>query len=182
MNVRIAIISVLAFAACEGDLGEPHGYNVPYEPEISTCNPDLCEEGQQGRLTIGNGIPDTNTGIIYYRAIESGDEVLIEPGFQGGQHIWVVLRAERVESCWVQPRYQILDGSTSPVLDGYYGGEFYPLPDDDGVYEFLAFAAFIGAPERIHRRPTILRVEVSDGCGHLMTEEIEIMPYDLRLD
>ena len=108
--------------------------------------------------------------------------VLIEPGFQGGQHIWVVLRATGVESCWVEPRYQVLDGRSSPVLDSYYGGEFYPLLDEEGVYEFLAYAAFVGEPDRIHRQPTTLRVEVSDGCGNLMSESVEVTPYDERLD
>lgn len=173
--------AALLMVACSADPGLPEA-DAGGDAGPRVCEVDACQGRAPGTLTVGYGVTDSDTGIVHYRSIEEGDEVPIEPGWQGGQHIWLLLRAEGVETCFVTPRYVIVDGSGDVVLDREFGGEFFQLPDRDGVYEFLAYAAFIADPEQIHRQSVTLHAEVSDGCGNLISDTIEIVPVDSRLD
>ena len=122
--------------------------------------------------------------MVSFVPLEDGDEVEIEPGWQGGQHIWMLLRAREVANdCYLQPTYHVFDDSGDEALiTRYYGGQFYPLPDDPEQSEFLAFAFFVAEPEEIHRRPVTLYAEISDGCGNLISDSVTVTPYDTRLD
>lgn len=146
------------------------------------CDPALCTEGAVGTLSLGEGVSDpSQSGVLVYRELHDGDEVTVVPGFQGGQHIWVILRATDVGTCYVTPRYGISDAQ-GEMLDGVFGGEFYALPDEPGQYEFLAYAAFVTDPARVHRQEVVLHAEVSDGCGHLIEDDVRVVPIDARLD
>jgi hypothetical protein len=153
-----------------GDLGAPR-----------VCAPERCTEGVVGTLAVGEGVLDpARPGLLVHRPLEDGDEVRIVAGFQGGQHIWVSLRAGGVQTCLVDARYQLLD-AVGVALDATWGGEFYELRDEPGVYELLAYPAFVAHPQRVHRREVVLRAEVSDGCGHLISDEVTVIPVDPRL-
>ena len=186
MPILIAILLVsLAAVGCPGD-GPGSDLDASSDTNsdagVRVCDPALCTDDIPGELILGVGTVDEDTGVVSFLPVDDGDEVDIVPGWQGGQHIWVVLRATGVETCFVTPRYEILDGESPPPLDRDYGGEFYELRDDPGMFEFLAYAAFVADPERIHREEVTLRAEVSDGCGHLISASTRVVPVDPRLE
>jgi len=177
--------SLLIGAGCPGDgpgTDPDASGDANSDAGVRVCDPTLCTDDIPGELILGVGSVDEDTGVVSFLAVEDGDEVDIVPGWQGGQHIWVVLRATGVETCFVTPRYEILDGESPPPLDRDYGGEFYELRDEPGMFEFLAYAAFVADPERIHREEVTLRAEVSDGCGHLISASTRVVPVDPRLE
>ncbi|MCA9564665.1 MAG: hypothetical protein KC561_14315 [Myxococcales bacterium] len=131
-------------------------------------------------LTVGSGLSDPGTGDVVWQPIEADGEVPIVAGWQGGQHIWLILRADGVSpSCYVEPRFSIEAEDGSASVDLTYGGRFYEV---ESGYEFPAFAAFIPDPAAFHRKPSRLHVEAVSDCGTSASVDIDIVPFDSRID
>jgi hypothetical protein len=182
---RKLVISLLLAAAaagsgaCAGDDGPAPANDAGDDQGGGACAL-ACAEGP-GTIVIGNGVVDPGSGLVTYEPLSDGQDVLVVPGWQGGQHIWVILRAEDVATgCFFSPRYRLLDGD-EVVEQRFYGGEFYELPGEDGLLEFPAFA-FQVESEDVHRRELELVVDGADACGNMLTASVAVVPYDTRLD
>jgi hypothetical protein len=175
----IFVLGAALSAGCGDGGGGPGDAGGGGQPAV--CNSALCPAGRVGTLELGEGIADeARPGVLVFRPLADGDEVAIIPGFQGGQHIWVILRATDIETCYVTPRYELIDPGGN-LLDATWGGEFYPVSGEPGVFEFFAYPAFVSHPQRVHRREVALRAAVSDGCGNLIADEVRVVPVDARL-
>lgn len=171
--------SLATLGACAGDDGPAPASDAGDDQGGGACAL-ACAAGP-GTIIVGNGVIDPGSGLVTYEPLSDGQDVLVVPGWQGGQHIWVILRAEDIATgCFFSPRYRLLDGD-EVVEQRFYGGEFYELPDEDGLLEFPAFA-FQVESEDVHRRELELVVDGADACGNLLTASVTVVPYDTRLD
>src|SRR4051812_45749991 len=81
-----ALVAATLVGGCPNDPAPP--IDVP-----SIDAPDACS-ANGGAFTVGTA---SSGSASTYRALADGDSVYIVPGPQGGQHIWIGLRARGVD-------------------------------------------------------------------------------------
>ena len=146
----------LAFAACSP--------TPPGPPPVVDAGPDCGPNG--ATLAVGTG---TDSTIRSYRPVSDGDVVYLTPGPQGGQHVWIGLRATGIDPA--QPRIEMRAYRAS---DNTIMGElrirlrFVPTDDDPNVYALPAQTLFVENEFYCSVLPGDIRVTIdfNDYAGH----------------
>ncbi|MFN3197344.1 MAG: hypothetical protein ACE366_02830 [Bradymonadia bacterium] len=122
------------------------------------------------------GSIELGTGFRSFESLEDGQEVPIIAGIQGGFHIWGAIRGEHFDGSEVRMLFELVqDGE---VVGGANYIDFI-TPDDDGIYEYPAVAVVFDEanPNLYEDKPTLMRVQLTDAEGQVLTDEITLDPF-----
>lgn len=120
---------------------------------------------------MGTGSASTLTN---WRPLADHDEVVISPGPQGGQHIWIALRGRGFDPTLPRVRLQafrVPDGALIGALTAR--ARFSPAPEDGSLLALAPQTLLIDDDQYCSLLPGDVRVVVSldDGAGRCLLAE-----------
>ncbi|MEZ4391839.1 MAG: hypothetical protein R3A48_12140 [Polyangiales bacterium] len=132
--------------------------------------PDAACSPSGATIELGGGTGPTLAG---YRPLSNGDTVYLTPGPQGGQHIWIGLRATGIDPS--QPLVTLRAYRDDGALIGQIRVRlrFSPLQEDPSRYGLPALTLIIDDDRYCSVLAASVRVtaEVNDGSGRCLNVE-----------
>ena len=133
-------------------------------------------QGGQGGEDVEMGWLEIGTGFNRFEPLTAEQEVPIIAGIQGGFHIWGALRGQGFDASEVRILFELeQDGAVVGAADYV---DFIPLGEDGVTYEYPAVAVVFDEPNPnlYDRNPTVMRVQLTDAQGQVLTDEIALDP------
>jgi hypothetical protein len=136
-----------------------------------------CAEMDAGlELQIGSGDPSNPTS---FTPLREGDTVALTPGNQGGQHIWVQLRAQHL--CTVAPFARVrvvrVSDGMRVGLSIFDGNRWEEVPGEPGLRRSATLAAAIDEAyfcSLLDHGEVRLEVEVRDSMGATVSRSLPL--------
>ena len=146
---------------------------------LTACSPATpCAGGAaDASVTVGQGDPANPT---FHRVLTSGDRVVLVPGNQGGQHVWVQIRATDI--CPDRPKvrlttYRDSDGVVIG-LNQFTSEAWTSVADSPGGYGSPPYASSIEQDRYcsvLHGGRIRIVAQVDDGKGHVVEGTITVV-------
>ncbi|AKU92394.1 hypothetical protein [Vulgatibacter incomptus] len=136
--------------------------------------------GGTGGIDLGDLAFELGTGVSSFVPLADGDLLYLQRGFQGGQHVYVAIRASGVSDpeCLrlKMALYRADDGRRVSVLfdmDLYYSPDPQG-PPPDGVYEWTGLLLAVPNPDDVLDVPLRLEAELQQEGGGRPKEAREV--------
>lgn len=141
----------------------------------SMPDPQDASSGKTGKVTVGGSDKDGATFVDW----SSGTVTpLIISGPQGGQHIWVSVRAHDVSPSKLRMAVQMFDAETNAVVaPGRVEITHTMNVKADGTLEYTGIPAFVKFPCSIRGRKVHVHLEINDLYGVSAQDDATITPY-----
>lgn len=136
--------------------------------DVSPLDAPCSSEG--ATIELGGGTGPTLAG---YRALANGDAVYLTPGPQGGQHIWIGLRARGIDPTQPLVTLRAYRGDGALIGQIRVRLRFSPLQEDPSAYGLPALTLIIDDDRYCSVLAASVRVtaEVNDGAGRCLSVE-----------
>jgi hypothetical protein len=116
------------------------------------------------------------TGTVDFEALDDGDSVRFERGFQGGYHVWGALRALDIEPDEAEFSFELVaDGDV--IAETGFLTDLWEASDDSPRWELAGISVFVLAPDPTvyDGRSAVFRARVEDRTGVVREGEVAVV-------
>lgn len=117
------------------------------------------------------------TGQFEFVPVAAGAPIEIVCGPQGGQHIWVSVRARNLSPDPVSIRVSIRLADSGQLVCGQQIDDTSLFAAAGGWGEFTGIACFVPEPALVSGRPVLLQGRVADAAGRAGDHEVRAVPF-----